>query len=133
MILNEKIILPTEIIDIIFSYSYSPQNKELLDDIRSFYHLKKKASLINEQYEFQLKDFLFINQQTLLKNDQNNMKNSICARFHRYNKFLNICFRKNNCFVVYARLCHCNSSFNIIFGLLYKNERMRFIEYLNNL
>lgn len=133
MILNKKINLPTEIINIIFSYSYSPQNKELLDDIRSFYELKKKACLINEQYELQLKDFLFINQQIFLKNDQNNMKSSICARFHRYNKFLNICFRKNKCFAVYAKLCHCNNYFNIFFGLLYKNERIQFIDYLNNL
>ena len=133
MILNKKVYLPTEIIDIIFSYSYSPQNKELLDDIRSFYEFKKKASLINEQYKFLLKDFLFINQQIFLKNDQNNMKNSICARFHRYNKFLNICFRKNNCFVVYAKLCHSNNFFNVFFGLFYKNERIQFIDYLNNL
>ena len=44
--------LPQEIIDIIITYSYQPQNKYLLADIRNYYYSKKKImSIYNYIYK----------------------------------------------------------------------------------
>ena len=114
--------LPEELIHIIQSYSYSPQSKELLEDIKSFYMNKKKSeSLYN--YKLRLRDFLYLRQYP---------PGIIIKRFHRYNKFVNICFNKHYHYIVYIKICELENYFNILFGLMNNNERIEFINFLHS-
>ena len=102
------------IINHIIPYTYNIQLNTLLEDIQSYYTIKK--ILLDE------------------KNDSNIIKHEILAVFYDNKSLLNkILYRHFMCGKNYFdcdRIYSNKARFNILFGLFTKEERQTFFEYI---
>jgi hypothetical protein len=135
--MNKLIVeLPQDIIDIIISYTYNLQNKELLDDIQDY--TKSKKVLFHNYYDYWIS---YINEEEpedkyWLINDLISYTNNHKATMYGYtNNFYDIFYRnillKTNedvdKYIINLDDKNVNSQINIVLGLLTKQERYEFI------
>jgi len=104
------------IINNIIPYTYNIQSKLLLEDIKNYYTIKTK--LLDDKYDTNI-----IKHELLANCYMNKQKvNNILHRHFQIN------LKKHNYNVLYKY--SQNTKFNIIFGLLSKEERTYFSEYI---
>lgn len=134
--------LPTEIIDIIISYTYKPQSIELRNDIISFVLTKNIIINIFKKRYYNY-NFTFVDIQPLLsfhiynfliglKNIYADCKNKL-YEISKRNYILN---NKNNCFVynvIREFSKNNNFLFKIFWGLFTPEERNHFIDFQNRM
>lgn len=104
------------VINYIIPYTYNIQPKILLEDIRNYYTVKTK--LLLDKYDI---DIIKHELLSIFYNDTQILKDILYRHFQ-----INLKKHDYNILYKYSR----NTKFNILFGLLTKEERTFFSEYI---
>ena len=132
--------IPTCIILKILSYTYKFQPKDLLDDIKNYYKTKKYLLdtyykiysrnyriAISDSYDWLVCDlYRYLNSYISIENELNMKISDIYSRYFIKKKKVNI----DQYIKIIYRKCNNKSELNRLIGIMYKEERIKFIKYV---
>ena len=132
--------IPTCIILKILSYTYKFQPKNLLDDIKNYYQTKKYLLdtyykiysrnyriAISDSYDWLVCDlYRYLNSYISIENELNMKISDIYSRYFIKKKKANI----DQYIKIIYRKYNNKSELNRLIGIMYKEERIKFIKYV---